>query len=107
MTGVRHTLQQVDRFELLPNFPNPFNASTEISYCLPQAADICVTVYSVQGERVCELENGSRIAGEHRVRWQGLDDRGRAVASGVYFYRLEAISTSDRYVERGKMTLVR
>ena len=85
------------------NVPNPFNPSTEISYYLPVAADVLLEVYNVTGKRVATLERGRREKGPHVVMWQGVDDAGRGVASGIYFYRLRA----GKEVISKKMVLLR
>ncbi|MBD3258614.1 T9SS type A sorting domain-containing protein, partial [candidate division GN15 bacterium] len=77
-------------FALEQNYPNPFNPETRIDFSLPQAADVRLTVYNVLGRRVADLVAGPLPAGRHSVVWEGTDEYGQAVASGVYLYRLEA-----------------
>ncbi|MCK4350697.1 MAG: T9SS type A sorting domain-containing protein, partial [Candidatus Krumholzibacteria bacterium] len=72
------------------NVPNPFNPVTEISYYLPTAGDVLLEVYDVAGKRIATLVRGREEKGRHIVNWQGADDTGRAIASGIYFYRLRA-----------------
>jgi hypothetical protein len=72
------------------NFPNPFNPSTRIDYSLAADRSMTIEVFNVQGRRVRVLVAGPRTAGPHQVVWYGRDDLGRQVASGVYFYRLQA-----------------
>lgn len=90
-------------FALAQNYPNPFNPTTEITFSLPAAADITLTVFNVLGQRVAVLADGAFIAGEHTVTWNGTDDRGAGVASGVYFYRL----TSGDQSRTRKMMLLK
>jgi hypothetical protein len=73
------------------NFPNPFNPSTVISFIKPRAGKVSLNIYNVRGQLVKTLiDEGKELsAGEHRVVWHGVDNNGRGVASGVYFYRLE------------------
>ena len=87
------------RDELVPemlslgNYPNPFNPSTQITYTLPAAAAreaVQLAVYDVAGHRVRMLVDGLQEPGTHRVTWDGTDASGMPVASGVYFYRLQA-----------------
>jgi len=75
---------------LAQNFPNPFNPSTTISFELPQAAQVEVDILNTMGQRVRSLVNGYFGAGEHQVTWDGRDDAGQKVSSGVYFYMLKA-----------------
>ncbi|MCC6964048.1 MAG: T9SS type A sorting domain-containing protein [candidate division Zixibacteria bacterium] len=77
-------------FALKQNRPNPFNPSTEISFSLPKPAEVTLVIYNVLGENVVTLAEGLRAAGTHAVMWDGRDNSGSAVASGVYFYRLDA-----------------
>jgi len=70
---------------LYPNYPNPFNASTLVSFSLPRPAAATVAVYDVLGRRIRTLTDQAFAAGKHSVRWEGTDDQNRSVASGVYF----------------------
>jgi hypothetical protein len=72
------------------NFPNPFNAGTVIQYQLPEAADVRVSVFDLQGRRVAGLLAEKQDSGDHWVRWSGLSGTGESLASGVYVYRIEA-----------------
>jgi hypothetical protein len=90
-------------FALSPNAPNPFRTSTRIPFELVRAGRVTLAVYDVAGRRVRVLFAGSRGAGADQVEWDGRDDAGRAVASGVYFCRLDAGSHS----ETRRMVLVR
>jgi hypothetical protein len=77
-------------FELRQNYPNPFNPSTTIAFALTEAGPVRLQIYDVAGRLVRTLINGQREADFYRIEWNGLDDAGVSVASGVYFYRLEA-----------------
>jgi hypothetical protein len=76
--------------ELHPNEPNPFNPQTTIRFSLQSDGPTRLEVFDVAGRRVTTLVNASLGAGPHRVTWNGTDAGGRAVASGVYLYRLES-----------------
>jgi hypothetical protein len=78
------------RFELGQNYPNPFNPSTIIAYQLSEAADVDLAIYNVVGQRIRVLAEGALPAGRHQVMWDGRDESGQAVSSGVYLYRLVA-----------------
>lgn len=82
-------------YELLPAFPNPFNPSTVIRYALPEESWVRLEVYDVLGRRVRELAEGKQPAGWHSVVWDGRDEFGREVASGVYLCMLQAGKFSD------------
>jgi hypothetical protein len=73
----------------LSNYPNPFNPETEISFSLPERTQVSLIIYNILGERVKTLVNGEVDAGTHTVSWNGKDEAGKQVASGIYFYRLK------------------
>ncbi len=75
-------------FAVTGNHPNPFNPSTTIEYALPSAGKASLAVYSITGQKVRELVSGTLPAGKHSAVWDGRDDRGRIVSSGVYLSRL-------------------
>jgi len=72
------------------NYPNPFNPQTEIAYSLPEDCYIKLTIYNIQGQKVKQLLNEYQSAGTRKVVWDGCDENGEKVASGIYFYRIEA-----------------
>lgn len=77
-------------FALEQNYPNPFNPSTNISFSLPDAAEVTLEIYNVLGQKIVTLVNANYEAGEHIVEWDGRNAAGSAVSSGIYFYRLTA-----------------
>jgi len=76
--------------ELDQNQPNPFNTSTWINYKLPERTKVSLEIYNIKGELVRTLENGQQAAGKYSVEWNGLNNAGNQVISGIYFYRLRA-----------------
>lgn len=99
-----------DNTDLLPeksalsqNYPNPFNAHTTISFNLPSAAIVDLSIYNIAGQKLITLQDGHMNAGEHGIIWDGRSDNGSEVASGVYFYRL---STGDQ-TETRRMTFLK
>ncbi len=76
-------------FQLFPNYPNPFNPSTTISYSVAEAGAVELTVYNQLGRAVRTLFSGQKPAGEYTLKWDGRDNVGRSVSSGQYFYRLK------------------
>jgi hypothetical protein len=78
------------RWALRQNTPNPFNPSTEISFTLAEAGRAELQVFNLRGQNVRRLVAGSLEAGDHSVTWDGRDDGGARVPSGVYFYKLTA-----------------
>ena len=90
-------------YHLSQNYPNPFNAATEIRYGLPAATAVSLRIYNVRGQEVATLIEGYREAGEYTVIWDGRDNAGRELSSGIYFCRLQA----GEYAETVKMVLLR
>ncbi len=93
-------------FALAQNSPNPFNPSTTISYSVPEGQNgvqVRLDVYDLRGQRVRSLVNEARDAGTYTVFWNGTDERGGRVASGVYFYRLQA----GGFVQTRKMVMLK
>lgn len=72
------------------NYPNPFNPSTEIAFTLSQAGSVTLTVYNLLGQKVRTLVDANLSGGAHRYTWNGRDDSGQGVSSGVYLYTLNA-----------------
>lgn len=72
------------------SYPNPFGPATTLRFTLPEAADIRVTVFDTKGRRVRTLVDGHLSAGAHERPWDARDVDGKLVASGVYFFRIEA-----------------
>ena len=75
---------------LAGNFPNPFNPETTIRFAIREDAFVSIEIYNIRGQRVRNLVNEERRAGEYSIVWNGRDDHGNSVASGVYFYRMRA-----------------
>ena len=74
---------------LLSNYPNPFNPSTIISFDIPNKSNIEVIIYNIKGQKVKTLIKDSYFRGQYKVIWNGEDDNGTRVSSGVYFYMLK------------------
>ncbi|MCK5407381.1 MAG: T9SS type A sorting domain-containing protein, partial [Candidatus Krumholzibacteria bacterium] len=87
------------------NYPNPFNPVTTIHYGLKEPVQVTLEIFNVAGQRVRTLvdEQQAPRAGGFTVRWDGMNDRGDSVASGVYFYRLRA----GTFMQTRKMALLR
>lgn len=96
-------ISKAERFDLLPNYPNPFNPATNIQYQLPVDATVEIAIYNMEGQKIRTLVNEHTSAGVHSVEWNGRDDSGQEVASGVFLYRMKAAD----YVITRKLTLIR
>ena len=81
---------QPSRFILNQNYPNPFNPNTTIRYALPEQATVSLTVYDVRGQKIAILPNGVKAPGNYEVQWNGLDQSGNPVSTGVYFCQLQS-----------------
>ena len=89
---------------LIGSYPNPFNPVTTIEFSVARKTGVFMTIYDVSGKRIRRLVRGaSYIPGIHKVKWNGINDRGEKVSSGVYFYRFEA----DGVVQTSKLVLMR
>ncbi|HPF36917.1 MAG TPA: FlgD immunoglobulin-like domain containing protein [Candidatus Krumholzibacteria bacterium] len=90
-------------FALRPNYPNPFNPKTTISFDLPSTSKVTVEIFGLDGALVRTLLSERRTAGTHSVEWNGLDAQGQRAASGTYLYRVRA----DGFESHRKMTLMK
>ncbi len=82
-------------FALDQNYPNPFNPSTTISFSLPEASDVVLEVFNIIGQKIITLTNSFHEAGTFQIEWTGVNSSGAQVASGIYFYRIQAGSNSE------------
>jgi hypothetical protein len=97
LNNIMSDLLKISRRESVPekttvhlfNRPNPFNAYTEIEFSLPEAGHTALRIYNINGQLMRTLKNDYLPAGSHTVRWDGLDQTGGRVASGIYFCRLD------------------
>ena len=94
------------QFSLKQNFPNPFNPSTVINYSIPQSlnsSQIKLEIFNLLGQNVITLVDAKQVAGEHSIQWDGKDEAGNLITSGVYLYRLK----TESFVEMRKMMFIR
>jgi hypothetical protein len=91
------------KFALGQNYPNPFNPNTRIKFDVPKKADVKIDIYNMQGRLVRILTDSEKPAGSHILNWNGRDDLGRTLPSGVYLYRF----VSNEFSQTKKMLLVR
>jgi uncharacterized protein (TIGR02145 family) len=90
-------------FRLTQNYPNPFNPVTTIEYNLPKRTQVTIEIFNVLGQKVRTLVNETRSAGSYRIEWNGNDDSGNPVSTGVYLYRFQA----GDVVQTKKMLLIK
>jgi hypothetical protein len=91
------------RFELSQNYPNPFNPVTTIEYGVPSRTHVTIEIFNVLGRKVRTLVNETKQAGSYRAEWNGTDNAGRPVSTGVYLYRCKA----DKVTQTKKMLLLK
>ena len=89
--------------KLIGNYPNPFNPSTTIQFSLQENSNVSLEVYDILGRKVSTLTSGELPAGNHTILWNGTNDNGEAMASGVYFYRL----SGENFNQTKKMILMK
>jgi hypothetical protein len=97
------SLIPLTRNRLLQNYPNPFNPQTLLTFYLPEAERVKLSVYSLDGKHICTLLDEDFTVGVHEITWDGRDGQGRLLSSGVYFYRL----TAGTYTESRQMVMIR
>ena len=85
------------------NYPNPFNPETTISYQLPENSEVELAVYNLKGQKVKQLVSDQLSAGQYSVVWNGKDDNGKSVSSGIYFYKMK----TDNFEKTKKMILMK
>ena len=88
---------------LAQNYPNPFNSATTIDYALRSASGVLLQVYDLNGQQVRRLVDHYHDGGRYQISWDGLDEAGNPLSSGVYFMRLQALNR----VETRKMMLMK
>ena len=90
-------------FQLTQNFPNPFNPTTTISLALPYVCHVILNIYNISGQRVKTLVDEVRPAGNYSIVWDGTNDAGNRVTSGLYIYRIE----TDGFSQSKKLMLMK
>jgi hypothetical protein len=90
VVGINDPSQSPYTFAISQNYPNPFNPTTTIKYQIPQSSQVTIGVYNLLGQKIRTLVNDNMEAGDHQITWNGTNDAGLQVGSGVYFYRFQA-----------------
>lgn len=102
-TGVNNKTTIPVNYNLSQNYPNPFNPSTSIRYSLPTASKVVIKIYDIMGREVRTVVNEEKNVGTYTAQWNGRNNDGVTVSSGIYLYRIHA----GNYIETRKMTLVK
>ncbi len=101
-TGIEDDSETPYKYELMNNYPNPFNGTTTLSYTLQNPGHVNITLYNMMGQKVATLVDGYQIAQQNAIKWNGTNDFGEPVSSGIYFARMQ---TGD-YTQTIKMAFV-
>ncbi len=101
--GVDDIVVLPEVFALRQNYPNPFNPVTTIAYDIPEIANVRIDMYNILGQKVRTLVNGTHQPGVYHVRWNGTNDFGNPLSSGMYFYRI----SSEQFISVKKLVLMK
>ena len=102
-SSVVENVPQNHSFKLDQNYPNPFNPSTTINYSIQESGNVIIKIYDSLGKQIRILVNETKNSGEYRTIWDGRDDNGKKVSSGVYFYQIQV----GDYIQAKKMIMLR
>jgi hypothetical protein len=108
--STREYTGHVEKYSLDQNYPNPFNPTTTIRYALPAQSTVSLKVYNILGQEVKALVNENQVPGGYAVQWNGTNNHGLQVSTGIYFYRLEVNgigASKDRFTQVKKMLLIK
>ncbi len=107
ITDVEETQNIITTPKLFQNYPNPFNPSTIISYQIPKAGFVNITIFNVLGQTIKTIVSESQSSGLHNINWNGEDNSGKTVSTGLYFYKITIISNSVKFSSTKKMLFLR
>ncbi|MFQ5864388.1 MAG: carboxypeptidase regulatory-like domain-containing protein [bacterium] len=103
--GSENNLTSVpEKFELFQNYPNPFNPETSIKYQLPKASEVTLKIFNILGQEIRTLVDKQQEAGVYTIKWDGKDNFGRHVASGIYIFQIKA---GDKFRKSQRMLLLK
>lgn len=105
LTGIKGNLANTipSKYELDQNYPNPFNPTTNIQYVIREQGEVSLNIYNLLGQLVRSLVNNVQSAGTHSVTWDGANQAGKQLTSGIYFYKL----TAGNFVSVKKMIMLK
>ena len=101
--GIQEEIDSACIVYLYQNHPNPFNPTTTINYQLPVNSKVKLSIYNIKGQKVKTLISDQLLAGQHSVVWNGTDDNGKSISSGIYFYKMN----TGEYTSIKKMILLK
>ena len=103
VTQIDKPIEHSRKYNLIGNYPNPFNPTTSIKFVLAFESNLRIDIYNIKGQKVKTLLDTHYNAGEHSISWNGKDDNGSDVVSGVYFYKMQ----TNEFVAIKKMMLMK
>ena len=103
ITSIPENGKVMSNFILYQNYPNPFNPRTTISYTLPTASDVRLSIYDILGQKIKTIVGKRQTAGTYEIRWDGRNEKAENVASGIYLYSLKV----NEHIITKKMVLLR
>jgi flagellar hook assembly protein FlgD len=108
-TNVANRENGPEYFQIYQNYPNPFNPATTISYTVPEQSSVNITIYDIQGRTIKSFMIGAQSPGYQRVVWNGTNNFGNSVSSGIYIYRVTVLSLKNGsgLSKSAKMTLLK
>ena len=107
-TAIEENNENINKdFLLKQNYPNPFNGSTLIRFTLGSSSQISLVVYDINGRKIRDLKNGTLSAGVRSIQWNGRDNSGKTVASGVYIYRLDVKQNKGVFFSAKQMLYIK
>ena len=108
-TTAQTTAQAPGEYALLGNYPNPFNPSTNISYSLPFQSSVELTIYDIMGKEVKSFDITSQSSGYQNIVWEGTNENGNPVSSGIYLYRIsiKSLENNETFVKTAKLIMLK
>jgi len=102
-------LEIPDQYALLGNYPNPFNPSTTISYALPYQSSVELIIYDLIGSKVKSFNVSSQSTGYQSLVWDGRNENGNPVTSGVYFYKIsiKSLENNETFAKTAKLVMLK
>lgn len=96
-------------YDLFGNYPNPFNPNTNISYALPFESEVEIKIFDIMGREIKTFDVNGVSAGYHSILWDGLNNNGNQVSSGIYIYVFKArsLETTDFFTKSAKMIMLK
>jgi SagB-type dehydrogenase family enzyme len=96
-----------EKYYLSQNYPNPFSLNTQINYRLPENAHVTINIYDLKGEKIKTIVSEYQKSGFYNFHWNGLNDNGERMASGIYFYRADINNGNNQFKQTRKMLMLK